>query len=351
MNGPKNKKRQHVVSLRDIADELNLSVSMVSKVLNGRMGTTAGAPETIQAIHAKASKLGYRKNLQAQALRTGRQNIIAICVHRHGATGSGIVDAMIEGIAREAAQCRQRLILQYYRTYEEFRDIWHDFNRSAVDGVIMGGVPHADWLPQLEVIRRDDFAVVTIMPTELAENCLNVGMPESEICRVATNHLIEQGCRRIAHFCVKKRTVTGPYSQMRSDGYRRALAQHGLPVDENLLIPAEAYGYECGESLTQKLVDSGISFDGIVAQSDNQAAAAINVLMRCGVSVPHKVKVVGIDDSPICGMLPVKLSSVSQEYFLRGQRAVQLLLVKIEGGHAESEIVEPKLSVRQSTAG
>ena len=79
------------VGLRRIAEELNVSVSLVSKVLSGRLGTSGAHADKIRAIHAKARELDYRKNHLAEALRTGRQNVLAVCVHRHGVEGSGIV--------------------------------------------------------------------------------------------------------------------------------------------------------------------------------------------------------------------------------------------------------------------
>src|SRR5690606_31522393 len=100
--------RRQVVGLRDIAEELNVSVSLVSKVLSGRLGTSGANIKKIRAIRAKARELGYQKNLLAEALRTGRQNVLALFLHRHGEPGSGIVDETINGVAEEAARSQQR---------------------------------------------------------------------------------------------------------------------------------------------------------------------------------------------------------------------------------------------------
>src|SRR5689334_5501794 len=89
--------------LRRIAEELGISVSLVSKVLSGRMGTSTATPEMVKAIQQKAEELHYRKNRAAEALVTGRQNVIAVCLHHHGVEGSTIVDEMVNGIAAEAA--------------------------------------------------------------------------------------------------------------------------------------------------------------------------------------------------------------------------------------------------------
>jgi LacI family transcriptional regulator len=338
------------VSLRDIAEELNLSVSMVSKVLNGRMGTSGGLPETVRAIQEKAREMGYRKNLQAQALRTGRLNIIAVCVHHHGARGSMIVESMVEGIAREAAERRQRLMLHYYTTLEELEKIWQDFNLSAVDGVVMGGVPHVDWVRQIGAEGEETIPLVTILPSELAHGLLNVGMSDVEITRRATGHLIERGCRNIAHICVRPGEVAWPLGDLRREGYLKALLEHQIPVRNELIAEADHFDYAEGQKAIEALLASGVAFDGVVAQSDNQILGALNVLSARGIRVPEQVKLIGIDDSPFCDMASVPLSSVSQEFQVRGRIAVRLLMDRIDRRETSPVLVDPVVRARRSTS-
>ena len=108
------------VSLKDIARELQLSESLVSKVLSGRMGNTTAHIQVVKAIQRKARELGYRPNRTATALATGRHGVIAVFVHQHGEPGSSIVETLITGVAEAAAAHQQRLWLQFFLTREQF---------------------------------------------------------------------------------------------------------------------------------------------------------------------------------------------------------------------------------------
>jgi DNA-binding LacI/PurR family transcriptional regulator len=94
---------------------------------------------------------------------------------------------------------------------------------------------------------------------------------------------------------------------------------------------------------------AGIDFDGVVAQSDQQAMAVFNSLARLGINVPGQVRIIGVDNAPFCELNLVPLSSVSQQDLLRGQKAVQLLLGRIKGRAVENISIPPVLWPRESS--
>jgi len=108
-----------MASLKSTAEDLGVSVSLVSKVLNNRLGTTCVRPELVEKIHEAADRLGFRKNMSAAALRRGRHDVIGVFVHRFGMTGSGIVEAMVDGIASEAMKSHQKQLLNFFNTTDE----------------------------------------------------------------------------------------------------------------------------------------------------------------------------------------------------------------------------------------
>jgi LacI family transcriptional regulator len=340
MAGPK-RQTQKVVSLRQIADEVGVSVSLVSKVLNGRMGNTGAQAAKVAAIHDKALSLGYRKNLLAQALRTGRQNVLAVCVHRLGELGSGIVEEMVAGIAAEAAAQHQRLMLHYYETADEFRAFAPELQRNAADGVIMGGLGHPELIKDLKSMHSRGLPVVTIHDEKLSPMFANVGMDQVEVARYATRHLIEQGCRRIAHLKVVEH---------RYEGYRRALDEAKIRFDPALVVESGLYSYPAGTEAVNRLLASGAVFDGIVGCSDHHSAAALNVLTGRGLKVPEQVKLIGIDNAPFCQFAAVPLSSVSQEYEIRGRHAVRVLMTFLQDKSASVTQVPPVVCARASSA-
>jgi LacI family transcriptional regulator len=342
--------RQSAVGLRDIAKELNVSVSLVSKVLSGRLGTTVANAKKMRAIHDKARELGYQKNVLAEALRTGRQNVLALFLHRHGEPGSGIVDEMIAGVAEEANRMQQRLAIHFYQTQDEFKAFLPRMHRNAVDGVIVGGLPHNEIVDDLRVMHERSIPIVTIHDVELDAMLPNVGMDQREVTRLATHHLIDRGCRAIAHFRVASSVTELPVS--RFNGYRMALEERGLAYRPELVIDVRDFGYDTGIHAIQSLVRAGHRFDGVVGQSDQHGLASINYLMsEAGLNVPRDVKVTGVDNAPFCRYGAVQLTSVSQEFLARGRRAAELLMKKLDGQEVTSERIAPALSVRASTGG
>jgi DNA-binding LacI/PurR family transcriptional regulator len=335
------------VGLRQIAEELNVSVSLVSKVLSGRLGTSGVNEKKIRAIHAKASELNYRKNLLAEALRTGRQKVFACFVHRHGTPGSGIVDNMVSGITEQCLQHQQRLMIHFYESAEEFRSFLPQVHRNAVDGLIIGGLAHFELVDDLKAIHRDGVPIVTIHDFQLDEPFPNVSVNQMEVARRATYHLIDQGCERIAH--IRVRDGATPLPRNRSEGYLQALRERGLEPVPQLMRTVDSFTHDYGEQAMQSLLDAGVAFDGVVAQSDQLGVGALNVLVRAGCKVPRDVKVIGIDDAPFCDFSIVPLSSVSQAFRQRGRVAVDLLFEQMEGKTVASRELEPAVNIRASS--
>lgn len=329
-----------MLGLQDIANELNVSVSLVSKVLNGRLGTTGVSKETVRAIRGKAKELGYMKNASAAALATGKQNAIGVFIHRTGANGSGIIEQMLLGIAGESARQGQRLMLHLFESADEFRAACPKVQRSAIDGLLVGGIIHRELIEELLEIRERGVPVVTCHDQALDPRLPNVAIDQSQVMKVATHHLIERGCKRIAHIS---------NNEPRLRGYQAALVEAGLPYRPELVYHGGSYEYAAGAEAVVRWMAAGIAFDGVAAQSDQLAIGAFNMLMSAGRKVPDQVKVIGIDNSPFCELNSVRLSSVSQEDHLRARRAVQLLLESIEGKRVPPIQIEPTLYAREST--
>jgi LacI family transcriptional regulator len=330
-----------VLGIEDIARELKVSPSLVSKVLNGRLGTTRVSAKTLAAIREHADVIGYRKHNSAAALATGRHNVIGVFIHRVGVAGSGIMEAMINGIADEAALCNQRLTLHFFGSTDAFLDHRKTLHPSVMDGVIIGGLNHAELADVFEEVQESGVPVVTLHDDPASEHIANIGCDQVEVGRLATAHLIEQGCRRIA---------TARNTPHRFAGYKHALAAAGLPLLPELIVDVPNYEYASGVLAAEQLLQRGVSFDGFAAQSDQHALGAINTLIGRGLRVPQDVKVIGIDDSPFCPFNVVPLSSINQEEAQRGRHAVRTLLDTIAGRSTKPiEPVRPTLHARRSS--
>ena len=337
-----------MVTQKDIADRLGVSQPLVSKVLNDRLGTTNVRPDVVGKIRQTAIEMGYFPHAAAQALVRGRQGVIAAFLRRIGQPGSGITESLAEGIFEQAGRNDLRMLMSFCTTYKELIGLCSLADRHLVDGLIVGGHVGGDIdesiLPELLAIQQSGIPVITAFHDQAHPSLPNVGNCGSEIGHMATQHLIERGCRSIAHL----------NSSMipRFEGYKAALRDHGLEVRPELIWSAKFdFSHQVGEQAVTHWLDAGIEFDGLVAQCDEQAVGAINALIARGRRVPDDVRIVGIDDAPYCEFCSVTLSSVSQSFDAIGRRAVEMLLQAIEdpGRPIASVNIPPVLHPRRSS--
>jgi LacI family transcriptional regulator len=328
--------------IEDIARELNVSASLVSKVLNGRMGTTRVSKQTLLAIRSRADDLGYHRNASAAALAMGKQNAIGVFIHRLGVAGSGIIESLVEAIANEASAHDQRLNLQFFQHTDEFFAKRSFLQPSMMDGMIIGGMIHKDLQETVAEVQKSGVSVVTLYDEPLADTITNVTCDQKAVTLKSTAHLIENGCRRLVHI---------GSDTPRRDGFLEAHAKAGLAHSPERMFVVESYEYHEGVTVAEQLLARKIPFDGVIAQSDQIAVGVLNTLIRRGIKVPEQVKVVGVDNSPFCPFAIVPLSSVYQEETTRGQVAVRMLLDLIAHKQVESVVVEPTLVVRESSQG
>jgi LacI family transcriptional regulator len=326
--------------IEDIANDLKVSTCLVSRVLSGKLGTTRVSVKTANNIRRRAEELGYRKNHAAAALSQGRHGAIAAFVRPYGVAGSGLVSAAVEGIAQQANANHQRMVLCFYRTPEEFTKQYSEIADNAVDGLIVAGGLDREIGRQLLQLQKSGRGVVTMYHEPISPRIVNVGCSDFDVGRAAVNHLLERGCQNIVHLKVYPRQF---------DGYRHALEASGLPYRPEMVYEAPNFEMPTGEAAVAHFAANGIEYDGLIAQSDQQAAGAINALTRLGRRVPYDVKVIGVDDSAFCQFLPIQLSSISSRERRRAVIAMQLLLDQINQVSVQSVSLEPEVRARAST--
>lgn len=332
-----------MASLKRIAAELGVSYTLVSKVLSGRLGTTGVSEKTRDSILNKAKELDYVPNRLAVALKAGRKGAVGIFLHHIGSPGSDVSDRLLQGMAEGLEQSGFRMWLRFFTTDEDFLVACDTRLKSEVDGLIVAGLHHPGLMPKFRDLERQRVPVVSIfndLPPKSRKALTNVEINYESQGYLATRHLIAQGCRRMACF----RTIDN-----RTEGFFRAHREARIKPDPKLVIDTQAFHVRDGKSSLAKLLALSVPFDGIVCQSDAQAIGAINELVRRGVDVPGEVKVTGIDNSPVAEDCIVPITSVTSEMRRAGLKAVETLLLKIDGLPAASSIIEPSLFVRNSS--
>lgn len=332
-----------MASLKKIASELGVSYTLVSKVLSGRLGTTGVSAKTRETILAKAQELDYTPNRLAVALKAGRKGAVGIFLHHLGSPGSDVSDRLLRGFAAGLEQSGFRMYLRFFTTGEEFLAACDQKLKSEIDGLIVAGVEHAELMTRLRLMEREGLPIISLfsdIPDKARKLITNVAVDYEMQGFLATQHLLKQGCRRLAHF----RTIDKRYR-----GFLRAHEERGLKVDTKLVIPAKSFGFADGKECLVKLLGSKVSFDGIVCQSDAQAVSVINELVKRGAKVPKDIRVTGVDDSPVAENCIIPITSVSSGMNEAGLKAVECLLKKMAGEAVEPAFIEPKLVIRESS--
>jgi len=332
-----------MASLKRIAADLGVSYSLVSKVLSGKLGTTGVSASTRVAIQKRALELDYRPNRLAVALKAQRNGGIGIFLHRIGSPGSDVSDRLLEGMATQLEESGLRMWLRFFLLDEEFLRACDMRLKSEIDGLIVAGVFHTGLVSKLLDLERQGVPVVGFfndIPPRAKRVLTFIEVDLEAQGYLPTKHLLDHGCRRLV--CFRTR-------EPRTAGFFKAHREAKVKVDPNLVIPTSNYFFEDGVESVGKLLAMKLPFDGIVCQSDAQAHAVINELVRRGFKVPGEIKVTGVDNSALAKSCIVPITSVTSEMRRAGIAAVEILLQKMAGKSAKSIKISPQLIERQSS--
>lgn len=332
-----------MVRISDIAKEVGVSRSLVSKVLSGRLGRSSARPDLAAKIHARAKELGYVPNASAKALFSGRQNVIGVFVHQYGRPSSGLVEKVMSAISRELAKNHQRMLLQFFSDDDEFANCLDLAHPSVMDGVMLASTYMLEDSDALKAMVARGLPVISLSDKPFVPGSSNVGIDQTAVGRLATLHLLDRGCRRIVHF-------RGHADALRFKGYRAALAERGVPYDPQLAFATRSYSATTIPRFFGALLEDKVPFDGVVAASDEQAAIIMRMLQADGRRIPKHVKIIGTDDAPFGPLCSVPLSSVSGLDHRRAGIAIRMLLDQINGAPSASRILAPVVVERESTA-
>lgn len=355
-----------------------MSYSLVSKVLNGRMGNTGVRPEVRDAILRKAEEMDYRPHPLATALKKGRKGAVGVLIHPMGERGSEFAGDLLRDLSAELDDHGLRMWLRFFESDDEFMRHFDMRTRHEVDALLVAGVPHPAIYEMLRALHHGGLPLVTVFERSSIEGVPNVTESMLSQGYLPTRHLLEKGARRLVHLIADSTNTRQPaavgwlppadigakplsvipgglpregfmHAEPRYEGFLAAHAEAGVPVDPRLVIACDDYKLATGRRVIGDLLDSGITFDGVVAQSDHQAVGAIHALLRRGKRVPEDVRVTGVDNSALCEACIVPITTVTAEMALVGRTAARLLAQALEGRKPESVIIEPRLVIRESS--
>ena len=289
-----------------------MSVATVSRVLNNE--DIVSETTKIKVLEA-VKELDYHPNLAGRNLRKNETKVVLIII-------SSIINSLfpkiIKGIEERADEMGYNvLVCTTDNKQEKIKKSLDLLNRRIADGAILLSVELDEENKSIVKSMSENIPIVSCCEYQEDLYLPTVSIDDYKAMYEATEYLIKQGRRRILHISCDN-TYTSTLKRL--NGYKDALADNGIPYDENLVIKGN-YGYRSTLDLMETFLFKNIPIDGITALNDRMAAAAVNVLMSKGVNVPEDVYVIGFDNSTVCYMLNPTLSSVAQPRTELGRKA------------------------------
>ena len=322
--------------MSDVGRLAGVSHQTVSRVLNGNPHVR---PETRRRVLAAMAELGYRPNLTARALATGRSRTLGVV--SFDTTLYGPASTLL-GIERAAHEAGYFIVVASMQALDRASliDAVERLRIQRVDGILAIAPLKvaADALPHVP----DEVPLVAVEGGPAGDIPV-VEVDQLAGARSATRHLLDLGHATVWH-------IAGPAdfleAERRLEGWRETLAAAGVEAPPPLKGDWSARsGYDLGRRLTG---DPAVT--AIFVANDQMALGALRALHEAGRSVPGEVSVVGFDDIPEAAYFLPPLTTIRQDFDELGRRSLQLLLRMIDGGdQLPVAPVGPELVVRAST--
>ena len=314
------------LSIKDIAAISGVSIATVSRVLNknGRY-----SPETEQKVMAVVNSYGYISNMTAKTLREAKSHTVGLIV-------PNVNNVFFSNLAYYSEtwlfeRDYSIFICNRGNSGEKEAAYFRTLVSKGVDGILC--ISTLDRLPA-EILARDLPIVCVDRRPRISRPVPWVGNDGVLAGRMATEHLLDKGCRHILFIS----SYLGPYDQHdRRDGYIQALTDRGLFVDKNYILerPGKDPTQIEVEVLVHQFLRSHLPVDGIITASEPAALGAMYALSSEGLSVPGDVRVVGFDNTLSSLMTTPPLSSIERHPRKMAEQACQVLLDLMEGREPE----------------
>lgn len=336
------KKKQ--ATLKDIARELGISPSTVSRALNDHPAIAAA---TKIKIKAKAKELKYEPNIVALSLKNKSTKTIGVVIPELIHFFFSSVISGIEEVAYDNGYTV--MVCQSKESHDkEVKDVMALLSHR-VDGLLISQAKEILNNDHYDEIQGRGVPLVFFDRMPQGIKAPSIIIDDAAAAQGATQHLIDRGCKSILHL---GNNLQMPISKARVNGYKQALSVSGIEIDESMIIDCPSSVQNDSYMQILSLLESGIQFDGLFASNDLLAIGAIKALKQFGLSIPEDVAVVGFSNWNFCDMVDPPLSSVDQPGTEMGRQSMKRLLRMIKEDEENSNdvmILHTSLIVRKSS--
>jgi|TARA_B100000519_G_scaffold100400_1_gene87096 LacI family transcriptional regulator len=328
-----------VPTIYQVAERAGVSLSTVSRVLNGKASVNKVLKERVEKA---VKELNYRPNSVARSLANNRTDSVGVLVPELNAPFFGDLMQAVESTLRAADK---HVIISVGRNcLETEKDAVEFLISRNCDALIM----HAEALSDEYLLELNQsklpVALVNRQVEGLPEACTSLDNEKGGY--LATRHLLELGHKDIAY-------ISGPTDKcdasLRLEGHKRALSEAGLPINPQLIFNGD-YSEEDGKIGLLELMARDMPFTALVCANDWMASGAISCARDLGMSLPHDLSVVGFDDVVFAHHVFPRLTTVSNPIAEMAEMSAKYILNKVYGQANNVQLYfEPSLVVREST--
>jgi LacI family transcriptional regulator len=332
-----------MVRLKDIAIRAAVSVMTVSKALRDEPDVSEATKARIKSL---AQQMGYVPDSSAQGLRTRTTKLLGLLIPSTTDPNVARLTLAIEERAHDLGY--DLLLMHTLNSLEREEYCIRRMLARRVDGIFIAPVYRID--PEARVYKEllaQQTRVVLLGPAAPFCNAFpSVQVDDLLASFAATQHLVKLGHKRIAFLAGP---IAAPWAQARFEGYRRALREAGMDVDDSLVFQAGSTT-EDGVKAASQMLDESCKATAVQGVNDLVTIGFANTMLNRGFKIPHDISVVGFGNSITSEYFRVPMTTVRQPKYRLGLAAVEMMLQMLRGQRAETKRLPAELIVRASSA-
>jgi LacI family transcriptional regulator len=332
-----------MIRLKDIAQSIGVSVMTVSKALRDAPDVSA---ETKARIKSLALQMGYVPDSSAQGLRTKTTKFFGLIIP---SVANPVYARTVTAIEERAHDLGYDILFAHSLNNSEREEFClRRFLSRRVDGLFISPVYRFEAEARIyrEILASKIPAVLLGPPAAFCKSFASVEIEESNASYSATKHLLELGHKRIAYFTGP---TVAPWAHERFEGYRRALREAGLEVDDKLVFQSGGT-IEDGTNAALQMLNEGCNATAVQAVSDLVAIGCANALLSQGLKIPEDISVVGFGNILLAEYFRVPLTTIRQPKYRLGIAAVETMMHLLRGEKVRARRLPAELIPRKSSA-
>lgn len=329
-------------TIQDVSEHSGLSTATVSRVINGKDKVSEN---TKKRVMESIEELGFEARRSDQLSDNESKTILVCATELKNPFNVPVIDGIQNSAYKHGYDI---LLLQTKNLYTEFSDYESVLKSQRFAGLVfLSSVTSA----QLQTITEKlNYRLPIVFCSEYIEDidipyvCIN----DIEAMYKSTSYALSVGCRNIAYL---NSSLKHNYAKKREIGFRKAMAENNVPVNEEMIVHLSSVNYSLAYSNTLHLLSQEVIPDAIVCSADTFAIGAINACRKMGVRVPEDCAVIGFDNIELAIMAHPPITTIEQPSYQLGYQACELLIERIFNPEVATKriVLETELIVREST--